>query len=291
MTVELPCTRLHDHAHARSPDDASARRCWCWPTARPSRARPSAPTPAAPASGEVVFNTVLAGYQEVITDPSYAGQIITFTYPHIGNYGVNLADFEARRPVLPRRRRARPGPPPLELAQRGRPRRPAARPTASRASPASTPASSPAASATSAPSRAPSARSTSSTRPTLLAAAKAEPGTDGVDLVAQVTTAEPYRLGDGSRPLVVAYDFGIKRTILRHLGLVGRRRGRARAPTTAADVLARDPDGRVPLQRPGRPGGGALRERRHRRPPRATCPCSASASATSCSAGPSAAPP
>src|SRR5690349_14418595 len=49
-------------------------------------------------SGEVVFNTVLSGYQEVITDPSYAGQIITFTYPHIGNYGVNSADFEARRP-------------------------------------------------------------------------------------------------------------------------------------------------------------------------------------------------
>lgn len=38
------------------------------------------------AGGEVVFNTVLSGYQEVITDPSYAGQIITFTYPHIGNY-------------------------------------------------------------------------------------------------------------------------------------------------------------------------------------------------------------
>ena len=50
------------------------------------------------ASGEVVFNTVLSGYQEVITDPSYAGQIITFTATHIGNYGVNLADFEARRP-------------------------------------------------------------------------------------------------------------------------------------------------------------------------------------------------
>ncbi len=50
------------------------------------------------AAGEVVFNTVLSGYQEVVTDPSYAGQIITFTYPHIGNYGVNLADFESRRP-------------------------------------------------------------------------------------------------------------------------------------------------------------------------------------------------
>ncbi len=40
-------------------------------------------------TGEVVFNTVMSGYQEVITDPSYAGQVITFTYPHIGNYGVD----------------------------------------------------------------------------------------------------------------------------------------------------------------------------------------------------------
>ena len=47
------------------------------------------------ATGEVVFNTVLSGYQEVITDPSYAGQIITFTYPHIGNYGVNKVDNES----------------------------------------------------------------------------------------------------------------------------------------------------------------------------------------------------
>ena len=50
------------------------------------------------AGGEVVFNTTLSGYQEVITDPSYAGQVITFTTPHIGNYGVNDHDFEAARP-------------------------------------------------------------------------------------------------------------------------------------------------------------------------------------------------
>lgn len=48
------------------------------------------------ASGEVVFNTALSGYQEIITDPSYAGQLITFTYPHIGNYGVNATDAESR---------------------------------------------------------------------------------------------------------------------------------------------------------------------------------------------------
>ena len=46
----------------------------------------------------MVFNTVLTGYQEVITDPSYAGQIITFTTPHIGNYGVTDLDHESRRP-------------------------------------------------------------------------------------------------------------------------------------------------------------------------------------------------
>src|SRR2546425_7996679 len=48
--------------------------------------------------GEVVFNTSMAGYQEILTDPSYAGQIVTMTYPLIGNYGVNPEDIESRRP-------------------------------------------------------------------------------------------------------------------------------------------------------------------------------------------------
>jgi carbamoyl-phosphate synthase small subunit len=52
------------------------------------------------ALGEVVFNTSMAGYQEIITDPSYKGQIVTMTYPLIGNYGVNLEDVESRRPFL-----------------------------------------------------------------------------------------------------------------------------------------------------------------------------------------------
>jgi carbamoyl-phosphate synthase small subunit len=51
-------------------------------------------------TGEVVFNTALAGYQEVLTDPSYAGQIVTMTYPHIGNYGVNRDDVESVRPQV-----------------------------------------------------------------------------------------------------------------------------------------------------------------------------------------------
>ena len=49
------------------------------------------------AIGEVVFNTGMTGYQEILTDPSYAGQIVALTYPLIGNYGVNPDDFESRR--------------------------------------------------------------------------------------------------------------------------------------------------------------------------------------------------
>src|SRR5512134_969817 len=49
------------------------------------------------AIGEVVFNTAMTGYQEILTDPSYAGQIVTLTYPHVGNVGVNAEDVESRR--------------------------------------------------------------------------------------------------------------------------------------------------------------------------------------------------
>jgi carbamoyl-phosphate synthase small subunit len=51
-----------------------------------------------PTSGEVIFNTAMSGYQEILTDPSYAGQIVTMTYPHIGNYGTNPEDVESRQP-------------------------------------------------------------------------------------------------------------------------------------------------------------------------------------------------
>ena len=52
------------------------------------------------ASGEVVFNTSITGYQEVFTDPSYAGQIVVLTYPQIGNYGANREDSESVRPFI-----------------------------------------------------------------------------------------------------------------------------------------------------------------------------------------------
>jgi carbamoyl-phosphate synthase small subunit len=199
------------------------------------------------ATGEVVFNTVMSGYQEVITDPSYAGQIIAFTYPHIGNYGVNADDNESRRPfcrgVIVRdlarrhsnwraggdldaflRQHGVPGITGIDTRRLTRHLRetgalPAAFGTADEI--------------------------------TLKAAAVAEPGTDGKDLVAEVTCNEPYVVEGG--PLrVVAYDFGIKRTILRHLSEIATVEV-VPASTPAADVLARRPDGVFLANGPGDP--------------------------------------
>ena len=52
------------------------------------------------ATGELCFNTSMTGYQEITTDPSYAGQIITFTFPHIGNIGINMQDVETKKPSV-----------------------------------------------------------------------------------------------------------------------------------------------------------------------------------------------
>src|SRR5436190_498583 len=203
------------------------------------------------ATGEVVFNTVLSGYQEVITDPSYAGQVITFTYPHIGNYGVAGADDESRRPFcrgivvrdLARRpsswraaddlgswlvRQGVPGIAGVDTRRLTRHIREAG--------------------------SMPCAFGTADER-VLKEAALAEPGTDGVDLVATVTTTEPYIVGDG--PLrVVAYDFGIKRTILRHLSPLATVEV-VPASTSADEVLARGPDGVFLSNGPGDPAAVA----------------------------------
>ena len=91
--------------------------------------------------GEVVFNTAMTGYQEILTDPSYAGQIVTLTYPHIGNTGVNDEDVEAPRVLRRRPRDPRPAAASVELPDAARPRRPTCATKASSASPTSTPAS------------------------------------------------------------------------------------------------------------------------------------------------------
>jgi len=201
------------------------------------------------AVGEVVFNTALSGYQEILTDPSYAGQIITFTYPHIGNYGVNADDAESRRPfcrgVVVRdlarrasswrasdhlgaflRRHGVPGIAGIDTRRLTRHLREAG--------------------------ALPGAFGTDEAA--VRAAAKSAVGTDGVDLVAEVTVSEPYAAGDPDAPFhVVAYDFGIKTTILRHLRSAGCFAEVVPASTPAADVLARRPDGVFLSNGPGDP--------------------------------------
>jgi carbamoyl-phosphate synthase small subunit len=198
-------------------------------------------------TGEVVFNTALSGYQEIITDPSYAGQIITFTYPHIGNYGVNDNDAESAslycRGVVVRdlarrhsnyraigglndylRDRGIPGIAGVDTRRLTRLLR----------------SHGAIAGAFGAESHA-----------DLLAAANAERGTDGVDLVSTVTTQSPYIVGEGPRR-IVAYDFGIKTTILRHLSQLGTVEV-VPAGTPAGEVLARNPDGVFLSNGPGDP--------------------------------------
>ncbi len=207
--------------------------------------------PGGVAGGEVVFNTVLSGYQEVLSDPSYAGQIITFTYPHIGNYGTNDHDDEGRRPFargivvrdLARRRSNWRSTDDLDayLRRHGVPgiagvdtRRLTRHIRESGALPGAF---------------------GDADEVTLKAAAVAEPGTDGVDLVATVTCAEPYSVAarpDGGDRRIVAYDYGIKRTILRHLSGLGEVTV-VPAATPAAEVLAREPDGVFLSNGPGDP--------------------------------------
>jgi carbamoyl-phosphate synthase small subunit len=216
-----------------------------------------APPAGGVAGGEVVFNTVLSGYQEVLTDPSYAGQIITFTYPHIGNYGVTGFDSESRRPFargvivrdLARRRSSWRSTDDLDAFLRGLgvpgiagvdTRRLTRHIRDAGAMPGAFGIVDEHAAG-------------HVDEATLRAAAAAEPGTDGLDLVATVTTAEPYTVGDGAGGRrIVAYDFGIKRTILRHLAGIGEVEV-VPASTPAAEVLAREPDGVFLSNGPGDP--------------------------------------
>jgi carbamoyl-phosphate synthase small subunit len=199
------------------------------------------------ATGEVVFNTVLTGYQEVITDPSYAGQIITFTYPHIGNYGATPDDRESRFPHcrgvvvrdLARRRSNWRSDEDLEAFLR-------ANDVAGIAGVDTRRLTRHIRDAGAMPGAFGTADETA-----LKAAAADEPGTSGIDLVGTVTTNAPYTVGDGPRR-VIAYDFGIKHTILRHLGRIATVEV-VPASTTSADVLAREPDGVFLSNGPGDP--------------------------------------
>ncbi|MCB0083932.1 MAG: glutamine-hydrolyzing carbamoyl-phosphate synthase small subunit, partial [Caldilineaceae bacterium] len=230
--------------------------------------------------GEVVFNTSLTGYQEVITDPSYRGQMVCMTVAHVGNTGINPEDVESDRPQITAfivrevspvvsnwranetlhsylARHQIPGI--SEIDTRALTRRLREQGVLHAAL----------------------CTDGSHTADELLAMAQAWEGLDGRDLVSEVTCQEPYHWVDGTHsewtpvsageqpraadpqpsemapetPLVVAYDFGIKHNILRRLTSHGLRVTVVPAHTPAEEVLALKPDGIFLSNGPGDPAG------------------------------------
>jgi carbamoyl-phosphate synthase small subunit len=199
------------------------------------------------ATGELVFNTALSGYQEVVTDPSYAGQVIAFTYPHIGSYGTNATDDESRRPFcdgvvvrdlveVPSNWRSTEG---FEafLVRHG--------------VPAITGVDTRRLTRHLRDEGAMGCAMGTGAEAAVRAAAARAPVTTGRDLVSAVTIDRPVERGEGPRR-VVAYDFGVKETMLRHLTRLATVRV-VPAGTPAADVLAWEPDGVLLSNGPGDP--------------------------------------
>jgi carbamoyl-phosphate synthase small subunit len=209
-------------------------------------------------TGEVVFNTAMTGYQEVLTDPSYKGQLVCMTYPQIGNVGVNPEDEESARiyveGFIVKEYLARPSNWRSEMSL-GEYLERAAVPgielidTRALVRHLRTNGAQEAV-----------LSSVNLNADELVAKAKASPGLIGRDLVKEVTCTEPYdwhladwKITGGYRqppsaelrdaPLVVALDYGIKRNILRRLVGAGFRVKIMPARTTAAQVLALNPDG------------------------------------------------
>src|SRR5215831_12483829 len=233
------------------------------------------------AVGEVVFNTSMTGYQEILTDPSYEGQLVAMTYPQIGNVGVNTEDVESRQPFVkgfivkeytPQPSNWRATETLDEYMKRygivgieGIDTRSLVRLLRDHGSQEAI-------------------ISTLDSDPSeLVAKAKASPGLIGRDLVRNVTCAEPYDWNQGMWDLrggykrreisagpkkgrrkktgsfrapvfsVVAYDYGIKFNILRNLAEAGCRVKVVPAATSAEDVLALNPDGIFLSNGPGDP--------------------------------------
>ena len=218
--------------------------------------------------GEVCFNTSMTGYQEILTDPSYAGQIITFTFPHIGNVGTNEADVEtttaAARGLIVREDITDPsnyrstrhldawlksqgliGLAGVDTREITRLIRDAGAPTGVLAH----------------------APDGNFDLPKLMAEAKAWPGLEGMDLAKEVScrqsygwdettwTFSPDGYGKQKKPVynVVAVDYGAKRNILRCLAASGCKVTVVPANATAEDVLSHKPDGVFLSNGPGDP--------------------------------------
>jgi len=216
---------------------------------------------------ELCFNTAMTGYQEIMTDPSYAGQVVTFTFPHVGNVGVNPEDDETADPVAagmvvkwdptePSNWRATER---LEewLEKRGRigiggvDTRRLTRAIRQQGAPHVALAHDP---------------EGNFDLDALIAAARGFSGLEGLDLAKEVTCAQSYRWDEmrwawpegyvrqtAARHKVVAIDYGAKRNILRCLASAGCDVTVLPATATAADVLALNPDGVFLSNGPGDP--------------------------------------
>ncbi len=223
------------------------------------------------AVGEVCFNTSMTGYQEIITDPSYAGQIITFTFPHVGNVGTNVEDIESVNPVArgvvlrgditePANWRASR---PLDdwLRNRNLPgicgidTRAVTRRVRDGGAPNGVVAHHP---------------DGKFDIPELVKMANDWPGLEGMDLAIEVTTKQSYgwdettwTLGKGYGRLdkpryhVVAVDYGAKRNILRCLANTGCKVTVVPANATADDIMRHKPDGVFLSNGPGDPAATA----------------------------------
>jgi len=216
-------------------------------------------------TGEVVFNTSMTGYQEILTDPSYAKQIVTLTFPHIGNTGCNAVDEESQRPMAAglivrdasiMHSNWRSTESLHEYLQRhgivaiaGIDTRRLTRILREKGAQGGC-----------------IIAGEQVDSDLALANARGFPGMQGQDLAREVTTSEAYEWSQGSYELdsvdwkstppvfhVVAYDFGIKRNILRMLSDRGCRVTVVPAMTPASEVLAMQPDGVFLSNGPGDP--------------------------------------
>ncbi len=217
-------------------------------------------------TGEVVFNTALTGYQEILTDPSYARQIVTLTCPHIGNTGTTPEDLEAAQiypaglvirdlPILPSNWRSNESLP--EFLERGRlvaiaglDTRKLTRLLREKGAQAGC-----------------IMTGEKADEAAAIKLARKFPGLKGMDLAKVVSAKRPFQWNDGTvwpdparapiraqqRLHVVAYDFGIKRNILRLLADFGCRMTVVPAQTSAEEVLALEPDGIFLSNGPGDP--------------------------------------
>jgi len=217
--------------------------------------------------GEVCFNTSITGYQEILTDPSYAGQIITFTFPHIGNVGCNIEDMESTVPAARGLiiREAITGPSNFRSQQHlndwcvahslvgisGIDTRRLTRYIVKNSAPKGVISHNP---------------DGIFDIPALIEKARGWPGLEGMDLAKQVSCAETYAwddkrwtLADGyqkqdaPKAHVVAVDYGIKRNILRCLASTGARITVVPANSTADEILSHKPDGIFLSNGPGDP--------------------------------------